>query len=149
MKFSVVVNTFQDMYPMFGVDKDIYRFLFDEMKRQTCHDFELIIVDRMFHERKHMFSNLRLPFPFKYIPPKPTPWAEIGGTTISSDRNSGITIAQGEFTVCLDDCVFPVNAEYLDQVWEWYKKDIILRPLCYNYDYSTTPVSVNPDPVAT
>ena len=146
-KISVVMNTHNELYPMPGRDKDIFTVLIDALKDQTFQDFELIIVDRLFEERKDTFSKLKLPFPFKYMPPKPSPWwkAYPIATTISSDRNSGIMLAGGELIFCLDDCVIPSHSYLLGQVWECWEKEVLLRPLTFNYDYRQSTVKITPD----
>lgn len=129
-KISVVLATKQELCPMHKTDESIFSILLGYLKEQTFDDFELIVVDHFFEERKHSFDHLKLPFDWKYIPPKPSPWHDLEAPTICSDRNSGVILSRGEIIIVLDDCTFPVHAEAFEQIWNfWNEKSILLRPV--------------------
>lgn len=130
-------------------DVDIFTLLIEKLKDQSFKDIELVIVDKLYDERKETFRRLRLPFPFKYIPPKPNPWQKIAknAITISSDRNSGLLLARGEMIICLDDCAVPMHSDFLSMYWEHWKRHVLLRPICHEYDYTKRPPTIREDPL--
>jgi len=139
-RISIVLNTKQELYPMPGLeDESIYSILIKYLKEQSFDNFELIIVDGYFEERKDSFQYLKLPFPFKYTHPKPSPWDNHEHAIhISSDRNTGIMLARGELIMCLDDCIVPMFGDTFQQIIEWWDKGFLLRPMLNGKDYETT-----------
>jgi len=105
--------------------------LYESLREQTFKDIELITVDHFWKERKDQIANYKLPFPYKYIPPKPTYWDSISvAPQISSFRNSGLIFAKGKLSICIDDCIHLNNSRTLEQIWWWFENyGIVLRPI--------------------
>lgn len=133
-KISIIMPTKQSLHPMRGLDSDIFSLLISSLKDQTFKCIELIIVDYYYKDRKKDFDKLDLPFPYKYIPQKPSQWDKIDkAPQISSARNSGLMFAQGAITICIDDCIYIDDSYLLEQIWWWWSKyGLILRPLVDN-----------------
>ena len=66
------------------------------MKAQTMRDFEIIVVDVLYHTRKDYFKNMDLPFKVKHLPATPNIWLENGFMGICTQYNKGIIYADGE-----------------------------------------------------
>lgn len=137
MKLSIVLNTCRDMYPINGLNIDVFTYLLNSLRTQSFQDFELIIIDREFEERKNWIETLQIPVPFKYCPPKPNPFSGLNNlVNISSDRNSGILLSRGELIMCLTDCVMFGHKDLLKQIIHYYfDKGILLRPIVRGYGY--------------
>jgi len=104
------------MLPDFVLD-----MMIESMNRQTYKgEFELIIVDLLWHERSLKESTWRVTrprFPILHIPDKPSPFKDHGLLRIATPKNTGIIFARGENVVFTDDCqVIPENAlSYLEE----------------------------------
>lgn len=59
-------------------------------------EFELIIVDKYYSQRKNYFKNLNLPFPIKHVPAYPNYWLEQDMPAVAQQYNKGIIYADGE-----------------------------------------------------
>jgi glycosyltransferase involved in cell wall biosynthesis len=130
--------------------RDIFGILLEALHQQTFRkNIELIIVDGFYDIRAFNFEELcnpgRMDFPFKYIPPKPSPWLENRGYKACNDRNSAIIMSSGELIVILDDCTIPSHPDLLRQIWECYKHWILLKPLLNHHDYRGNELKVLQD----
>lgn len=146
---SIVLNTKQEMHPMVGLDEDIFTVLINQLSSQSYKDFELIIVDRFYNQRRYEMDKRKCPFPMKYIPTKPSLWylLDCNAVTIPNDRNAGIIMSSGNAIMCLDDCCVPMHTDFLKMYVEHLNRGVLLRPIACNYDYSVKPVKIDWDPV--
>ena len=146
---SIVLNTKQDLCPMNGLDEDIFTVLINQLSSQSYKDFELVMVDRFYNERRYDMDKRKRSFPMKYIPTKPSPWFELdkNAITISNDRNAGIIMASGDVIMCIDDCCVPMHTDFLKMYMEHLQRGILLRPILFGYDYSKKPVKIDSDPL--
>jgi len=147
-KISIILNTKENLYPIRGLDVDIFSLLYGSLKEQTFRDIELITVDHFWKERKDEIGNYKLPFPYKYIPPKPTYWDSIPvAPQISSFRNSGLMFARSKLVMCMDDCIFMENNRTLEQIWWWFENyGMVLRPILDFRHYHNTEHVFDRDP---
>lgn len=82
-------------------------------------EFEWIVMDVLYDQRKSYFADLELPFQVKHIPVLPNLWIEKGLPGISTQYNKGIVHADGELLFFFGDShmVFP---DFVEQMWKHY-----------------------------
>ena len=148
-KISICVNTWQELYPMFGVNLDIFTLLIKCLEAQSFKDFELVIVDREYKKRKEIFSDIRKSFGIKYVPPKRSPWESLdkNAITIANAKNSALCLCSGDWTIMLDDCEVPTHEDWLAQIWDYAQDSITLKPIVHMCDFRHKPVKVDTDPI--
>lgn len=95
------------------------------LNEQTCLDFEWIIVDGYYFQRKDdmlkMFKDLDPDFPIRYVPDKPTRWRG-KRPALSSARNCAIIWARGERIIGVDDCCKNMCDDMVERHLYWGKK---------------------------
>jgi len=108
IKISVVVTS----YRMGGLDLLVHSFA---QQTLPVAEWELILVDGYWVERKHLLTNL--PFNVKHIKEH----KQIPIYSNSTGFNSGLLLAEGELvTFLIDYCwIYP---GYLEAHWNWYQK---------------------------
>ncbi len=130
MKISLVMATARASYPseINGpqlVEKKgphLFDIILKSLERQTFTDFELIIVDALYHKRKDFFRHKHYPFPVKHIADKPSVWLSKGMWALCSARNQGIIHSDGELVVFIDDA-FGFGRDWLELFWKYYDED--------------------------
>ena len=129
MKISVVLVT-KRKEPRFD-------WALESLKNQTFKDFEYIIVDGYWHQRKDEVKNLveknGIKFPVLHIPDKPTRWRG-QRPQISNARNTGLIFARGEYIVHHDDnCKMPLN--WLEKHLKWLEKGYFVAGSWIGYQF--------------
>jgi len=111
----------------------------EALKAQTMKDFELIIVDALFHKRKDYFRNAQLNFKVKHVPAQPNTWIERGYPGICAQYNKGIIYADGELLFFIGDS-YMVKADFMKSLWERYTQGFFpLAWYLYDNSFSETP----------
>lgn len=92
------------------------------LNEQTFKDFELVVVDGLWHERRNEVAALKANFPVLHGPPRQSCiWVQKKMVAISCYRNTGIVNTSGELIANLDDCcVLPRN--YVETIWEGWRQ---------------------------
>ncbi len=90
--------------------------------RQTCLDFELIVVDGYYYSRKsEMMSTIRkakTEFEILYVPPKPTRWGSCR-PDLANARNTALVWARGTRVICIDDCCVDMCPDLIERHLQW------------------------------
>ena len=121
MKFSVIMHTCREDVPR--LPAPVLRMMLDAMLCQDYQgDFELIVVDLLWHTRHEQFRQMvqesGARFPVLHIPDKPGPFKERKLLRISTPKNTGLMFARGTHVVFADDCqVLPENTLSLCAEW--------------------------------
>ena len=93
--------------------------LLDDLSQQTDQNFELVVVDGLYHRRKAAVAEMaaKVGFEVRHVPPRASsPWVRMKKVAICAYRNTGIATARGSLVVNLDDCCeLPPN--YVDMFW--------------------------------
>ena len=150
MKISFVIITARDNYPYTGrSDLHVFEPMIESLRNQTMKgsDFELIIVDVLYNERKDYFKDLKLPFHVKHIPSAPNLWHENGLVGICTQYNKGIIYADGEIIFFTGDGYMFIP-EFCERLWKYYTEGYV--PLAwYFFDNTFVPENqriVNSEP---
>ena len=143
VKISYILVTARRDFPYSGrPDLHLFEPTLTSMKSQTMKDFEIIIVDVLYHIRKDYFKNLDLPFKVKHVPATPNLWIENGFMGICNQLNKGIIYADGELLFFTGDG-FMFKADFMKNLWERYTQGYF--PLAwYLYDFTYAPSKTEP-----
>jgi hypothetical protein len=93
----------------------IFEFLMQSLRKQTFKDFEVVIADVLFDERKTYFTHRPEKFSVKHVPVKPNIWIDKGYCAISTTKNTCLLHANNEVIVFTDDCSY-LNERHLEIV---------------------------------
>lgn len=117
--------TAREDYPILGApETHIFEPLIKSLNKQTFKDFELIIVDSLYDDRD--ISPLKtVEFPVKHIPPKQSPWLDVGMFHSANSFNTGLIVAEGELVVKIDDCMELESNRHLAKLWARYDEGYI------------------------
>ena len=133
-KITVIMITCRDDYPIIG-NPNLHLFtpLIESLNEQTLKDFELIIVDSL-----HKYRNTRpvdeALFKLKHIPPKQSPWLDLGMFHVCNSLNTAISYSTGQLIVMFNDCM-EFDTDYLEIVWNNYLNGFLTLPtFTYLYD---------------
>ena len=130
---SFIMITAREDFPYLNrPDLHVFEPTLESFKKQTNHEFEWIIVDVLYDQRKDYFADKDLPFKVKHIPAKPNLWIEEGFPGISTQYNKGIIYADGELLFFWGDSHIAIP-EFADNLWRYYQQGYF--PLAwYLYD---------------
>ncbi len=137
-KISFVMVTARDDHPYVGrPDLNIFEPTIESLKHQTMMDFEWVIVDQLYDDRKDYFKNMKLPFKVKHVPSRPNVWHDVGLCGVCTQYNKGIIYADGELLFFFGEGYLFVP-EFCERLWGHYKEGYI--PFSwYFYDNTFTP----------
>lgn len=142
-KISFVMITARTDYPYVGrPDLRIFEPTIESFKTQTMKDFELIIVDHLYNQRKDYFKDMNLPFKVKHVPAAPNMWHDVGLPGICTQYNKGIIYADGELIYFMGEGYLFIP-EFCEKLWKHYKEGYIPF-VWYFYDNTWVPEGVNP-----
>ena len=148
-KISYIMPTARIDYPYLGrPDLHLFEPTLESFKAQTMYDFEWVIVDALYEQRKDYFTNLKLPFKVKHVPALPNLWIEKGLAGISTQWNKGIIYADGELLFFIGDG-YMMQPNFMEQLWKHYKDGYF--PLAWYFYDDTTNLSAEisgPAPVS-
>jgi len=135
---SIIMSTARDDYPLLGLPKThMFEPLVSSLNKQSFKDFELIIVDSLYEDRDASSLD-EAAFRVKRVPPKQSPWLDVGMFHSANSFNTGIIHAEGELLLKLDDCMEIQHRDHLKRVWKWYNRGFI--PLqTYQYYFKGSP----------
>ncbi|MCJ7632145.1 hypothetical protein MUP77_07090 [Candidatus Bathyarchaeota archaeon] len=124
IKMSVLLCTARDNFPIIGLPSmHLFEPTIKSLMRQSFpHDeFELVVVDNLYAERKSVFDTWNPDFKIKHIPPKPNIWIEKKRWHVCNDLNTAIINAEtNDLVVRIDDCS-EFDADFLQKFWDGYR----------------------------
>lgn len=134
-KISFVMITARTDYPYVGrPDLRIFEPTIESFKAQTMKDFELIIVDHLYEQRKDYFKDMNLPFKVKHVPAHPNVWHDAGLSGVCTQYNKGIIYADGELLFFSGEGYLFIP-EFCEKLWTHYKQGYI--PLVWYFHDNT------------
>lgn len=132
VSISVILPTARGDYPIIDLPNlHMFQPTIESLKIQTFKDFELIVVDALYHLRPKLFQGEpfhsdKLPFSVKHIPIEHNNrynhrfWIDNRRWNVCGTLNTGIIHAKGELLVRIDDCS-DFDSNYLKRFWEGYQ----------------------------
>lgn len=121
---SVILATARDSYPIIGLpDLFVLEPTFRSLEKQSFRDFEVIVVDALFPQKREWIGKHKWSFPVKYVPPHPNHrfWLDRGLWNTAGMLNTALLYAEGELIVRMDDCSEAPDANYLQKFWDAYQ----------------------------
>jgi glycosyltransferase involved in cell wall biosynthesis len=120
---SCILCTARHDFPIIGLSSiHIFEPTLQSLEKQSFKDFELIIVDALYPERKEWIERTKWSFPIKYVPVHPNHrfWLDHKRWNICGALNTAILHAEGELLVRIDDCS-EFDASFLQKFWDGYR----------------------------
>jgi len=136
-KISFIMITARTAHPYLGrEDLHVFEPTLKSFQQQRFLDFEWIVVDALYEERKDYFLHQELPFRVKHIPAQPNLWLDKGFPGICHQYNKGIIYADGELLFFTGDSHMMLPT-FMEQLWTQYQAGYF--PLAwYFFDNSFT-----------
>lgn len=144
---SVIIPTARDDYPIIGMpDVFVLEPTFKSLEKQKFRDFEVIVVDALYPDKKEWIDSRKWSFPVKYVPPHPNHsfWVNRGLWGVAGMLNSAILHAEGDLIVRMDDCSEALDDEYLSKFWDLYLSGYFPMAMHVRY-HGGQPARVNDD----
>ena len=123
LDISVIMPTARDDYPIIGMPSiHILEPTFHSLKTQTFKDFELIVIDALYPQKRDWIEAQEWSFPVKYVPVHPNHrfWLDRGRWNVCGQLNTGILHAEGELLLRIDDCS-EFGEDFLQRFWDGYQ----------------------------
>ena len=133
-KISFIMITARRDYPYDNrPDLHVFEPTLECFKKQTMMDFEWVIIDALYEQRKDYFKDMKLPFKVKHVPALPNLWIEQGLPGICTQYNKGIIYADGKLIFFTGDSHM-VQPDFMENLWVEYQNGFF--PLAwYSYDH--------------
>lgn len=121
-KISFIECTARSNFPIAGKPNlHLWEVTLQTLAKQSFTDFEYIIADIFWHERKDYFKDHNYGFKIKHIPAAPNVWHDIGLCQICHQFNKGIIHADGDLLFfCADSNMLHPNL--MQQLWQHYQE---------------------------
>jgi len=140
-KISFVMICARTDHPYIGrPDLHVFEPTLESFKAQTMMDFEWVIVDHLYDQRKDYFKNMNLPFHVKHVPSLPNAWHEVGLCGVCTQYNKGIIYADGELLFFTGEGYMFIP-DFWEKLWKRYMQGYF--PLAwYFYDNTFAPKDI-------
>ena len=121
---SVILATARQSYGIIiGLENlHILEPTFNSLEKQTFREFEVILVDALYSEKRQWIEEGKWSFPVKYVPVHLNHrfWLDRKRWNIGGALNTGVLWAEGELIVRIDDCS-EFKPDYLAKFWQGYQ----------------------------
>ncbi|RLF11583.1 MAG: hypothetical protein DRJ69_01705, partial [Thermoprotei archaeon] len=134
VEITLLLNTCRPDFPLVGLpDVFIFEPTVRSLNRQAFKDFELVIVDAKWSERRRRWLEEHARFPVKYLSAWPNRYLEHGLCAICTQKNKGLLYAEGDLVVFIDDATeFP--RWWLARMWRHWSRGYWPMSLTYYYE---------------
>lgn len=120
---SCILSTARHSFPIIGLPNvHIFEPTLRSLEKQAFKDFELIIVDALYPERKEWIERTKWSFPIKYVPVHVNHrfWLDHKRWGVCGQLNTALLQCQGDLVVRIDDCS-EFDADFLQMFWDGYQ----------------------------
>ncbi|MBW2560870.1 MAG: glycosyltransferase family 2 protein [Deltaproteobacteria bacterium] len=134
VELSIVLNSARDDFPLVGLpDTFLFEPTVKSLNKQELRNFELVIVDALYSEKRRRWLEGHAEFPLKYLNAFPNRWLEHGMVGIATQKNKGLLHAEGELVVFVDDATeFP--KDWTKRIHDWFERGHWPMSLTYYYE---------------
>lgn len=87
----------------------IFEYTMAALRKQTVKDFEVIVADVYYENRKNYFKEHPEDFPILHVPVKPNIWLKNNCPAICATKNTYLMYASGKYVTNMGDCWSPFN----------------------------------------
>lgn len=121
-KISYVTITARDNFPTVGLKNlHLWQPTLDTLAKQTFQEFEYIIVDVYYEERKEYFKEHNQKLRIKHVPAAPNVWYDKGVVQTCHQFNKGIIHADGDLLFFdADSSMLP--PDLMANLWQHYQR---------------------------
>ena len=120
MRISYVTITARSDYPTVGLPKlHLFEPTLKTLASQTFKDFEYVVVDVFYEERKDYFKEHNYGLKIKHIPASPNIWTQHGLVQTCHQFNKGIIHADGEL-LFFDADSGMLHPQLMENLWKHY-----------------------------
>jgi len=122
VKISYLEITARSDYPHLGrPDLHLWEPTLQTLAKQTMKDFEYIVVDVFYEERKDYFKDHNYGLRIKHVPPVPSVWGGLGLCQTAHQFNTGLMYADGELIFMgADSGMYP--PDLMANLWKHYQE---------------------------
>jgi len=124
LDLSVILPLARDDFPIIGLPSiHVLEPTFHSLETQTFKDFELVVVDALYPQKREWIEAREWSFPVKYVPVHPNHrfWLDRGMWNVCGQLNTGILYVEGELIVRIDDCS-AFGEDFLQMFWDGYQR---------------------------
>jgi len=142
---SVIMVTARASYPIIGLpDVHVLQPTFYSLEKQSFKDFEVIVVDALYPQKKGWIESRKWSFPIKYVPPHPNHrfWLDRGLWGVCGQLNTALLYAEGELIVRVDDSSQIPDKGFLQKFWDYYQNGFFALAMHVRY-HAGKPARVN------
>lgn len=154
VSISIIMSTARDNFPIIGMPNlHLFHPTIESLKSQSFKDFEMIVVDGLYHLRSNLFEGkdgslfglfdkkelkAKYGFEIKHIPVEHNSihnhgfWLDHRRWNVCGQLNSCLIHARGQLVVRLDDCC-EFDSEYLKRIWDSYLSGLWLQGMHIRY----------------
>lgn len=141
VKISLIEVTARGNYPIMGKPNlHLWEVTLQTLAKQSFTDFEYIVSDIFYEERKDYFKDHNYGLKIKHIPAAPNIWHEQGLCQICHQFNKGIIHADGELLFfCADSNM--MHPRLMENLWKHYQEGWFIT-LGFGADVSYGPAAL-------
>jgi len=116
-----------------------FEYALESLKKQTFRNFEYIIIDGYYNERKNevlkLIKDMNVSFPVLYIGDKPSRWKGLR-PAISNARNTALIFAslESKYIVNHDDCT-KMGRDWIEKHLGWLEQGYIVAGSWKGYEF--------------
>jgi len=136
-KISVLLCTARGSHPIIGQpDRHVLEPTLTSLEKQSFKDFELVIIDSLYPEKRDWIDSHSWSYPVKYRPVMEGHdfWLRRKRWNVAGALNSAIIHSDGHLLTRVDDCS-EFDRDYLNRVWKAYGEGYFLLGMHKRYRY--------------
>jgi len=130
---SIILNTCRPDYPYVNCDWFIFYPTVKTLNKQESKNFELIIVDACYSEKRRRWLEENAEFPLKYVNAFPNRYLEQGYCAIASQKNKGLLYAENDLVVFIDDAT-SFKRDWTKRIEYWFSRGYWPMSLTYYFE---------------
>jgi hypothetical protein len=121
---SCILATAREPYPIIGLESvHVLEPTLCSLEKQSFRDFELVIVDALYPEKRGWIESRKWSFPIKYVPVHTNHrfWLDRSLWNVAGMLNTALLYVEGDLIVRIDDASEILDVNYLQKFWNAYQ----------------------------